>query len=653
MIQEKNKCIDDCKNDDIYKYLYNGNCFRDCPENTIQENYLCKEQNADIKCILNEKEIKEDNIYNNDLINSIVKSYRNEYSYTNKHISKYINSEYNIFIYKDSDCIDNLSLGIVKIEPNSCINKVKENYNIEENLIIVYFERKRIKTTGYMLYNPITGIKIEFENICTNEDIKTIDDFKYIEIKVGECPSDLYPIVYLNQPISYDNCKNKSLIYNKIYFDPIEQVFFPCYKNCKICEKKEDNNNHNCLSCEDGYIRHPLSIGINFNCVKKCMYNYYLTLDGEYLCTDTPECPDEYDKLIKEKNQCIDDCKKDDNYKFLYENKCLIGCPMNAPYEIKTFKICTKDCLTEDFFLNKCKINNKEDIIKDELINKTISDITKGLLNKSINLFIIEKNQDLVYQDDGFTFQIISNLNHNNSINNISSLDLGECENKIKKYYNISKNEPLIIFKIDYVIPELFIPIVEYKVFHSLTKKPLNLDICEENNIIISYPIFKELEKETFKYDINSEYYNDKCFPYTSKNSTDIINNDRKEIYNKNNLSLCENKCKLLEIDTITQKSKCQCEIKNDIKKLIDIKIDKDKLLNNFINIKSTINIDVIFCYKTLFSVNGIKNNIGSYIMLFIILIHLINCIVFYYKGKKIFFQKINNILFHKKLTKE
>ena len=42
-IKEKNKCINDCKKDNIYIYEYKGKCFKDCPENTYNDNFLCKD----------------------------------------------------------------------------------------------------------------------------------------------------------------------------------------------------------------------------------------------------------------------------------------------------------------------------------------------------------------------------------------------------------------------------------------------------------------------------------------------------------------------------------------------------------------------------------------------------------------------------------
>ena len=39
----KSKCIDDCKNDKIYKYDFNNICYRECPNETFQNetDYIC------------------------------------------------------------------------------------------------------------------------------------------------------------------------------------------------------------------------------------------------------------------------------------------------------------------------------------------------------------------------------------------------------------------------------------------------------------------------------------------------------------------------------------------------------------------------------------------------------------------------------------
>ena len=45
MIKEKRKCIDNCQNDDIYKYEYNGECLKICPNNVYHDEneFKCKD----------------------------------------------------------------------------------------------------------------------------------------------------------------------------------------------------------------------------------------------------------------------------------------------------------------------------------------------------------------------------------------------------------------------------------------------------------------------------------------------------------------------------------------------------------------------------------------------------------------------------------
>ena len=80
------------------------------------------------------------------------------------------------------------------------------------------------------------------------------------------------------------------------------------------------------------------------------------------------------------------------------------------------------------------------------------------------------------------------------------------------------------------------------------------------------------------------------------------------------------------------QKIKCTCDVPKSSDKFENIKIDKSKLLNNFIDIKNIANIKFLLCYKVLFTKKGIINNYGSYSIIFIIIIHFIIIIIFYSK---------------------
>ena len=68
---------------------------------------------------------------------------------------------------------------------------------------------------------------------------------------------------------------------------------------------------------------------------------------------------------------------------------------------------------------------------------------------------------------------------------------------------------------------------------------------------------------------------------------------------------------------------------------------NQDESLNNFKNIKNNTNIKIMKCLNELFSENGLKNNIGNYSLLSIILSVIVCLIYFILKGFNIF----NNII--------
>ena len=157
-------------------------------------------------------------------------------------------------------------------------------------------------------------------------------------------------------------------------------------------------------------------------------------------------------------------------------------------------------------------------------------------------------------------------------------------------------------------------------------------------------------ETKLFKYDPNSDFYKDNCFSYTTENGTDIILNDRKQEFANNNLSLCENNCNYTGYDTNNKQSTCDCNIKNKMDLISDIIENPNKLSNNFdtndgSSNSGSSNIISIKCTKALFSAEGLKNNIPSYILLIFIAHFLLSIILFIKCGYPILIQIINKIL--------
>ena len=178
------------------------------------------------------------------------------------------------------------------------------------------------------------------------------------------------------------------------------------------------------------------------------------------------------------------------------------------------------------------------------------------------------------------------------------------------------------MFKIEYYQEELLIPIIEYEVYNIKEKKILNLTVCENEKIQISIPVNID-ESNLFKYNISSDYYNDICFPFTTEYKTDIILIDRRNEYINNNMSLCESNCEFTGYNFDKKEAICECNIKIKLPLISEIVLNKNKLLNNFINLKETTNIYTMKCLKLLFSKSGIINNIGSYVLFSILLLNI------------------------------
>ena len=91
-------------------------------------------------------------------------------------------------------------------------------------------------------------------------------------------------------------------------------------------------------------------------------------------------------------------------------------------------------------------------------------------------------------------------------------------------------------------------------------------------------------ENELFKYDPESEFYNDICYPYTTKEKTDIILNDRRKEFLENKLTLCENNCKFNGYNSKLQSVYCKCNIKEDLLLIFNSNKHKEIYYQKIIN---------------------------------------------------------------------
>ena len=330
-----------------------------------------------------------------------------------------------------------------------------------------------------------------------------------------------------------------------------QNLFKKCYFKCETCSEKGTEEKMNCASCDN--IKYKLD-QISKNCIihiQKCDYNFYY--ENENL-------------ICLEKNEL---------------------CPIYIPYELIESKECIELCSGKDFINSICKTNNQN--LRN--INITINNIKYAIENKLLDSIIENitkiENNDIIKQENYIIYQITTSKNQNNKLyENISTINITECEEELKDKNIISKDSTLLIFKIDLYSDYSLTPIVLYAIYNYETKERLNLKYCENKKVIINVPTTKKVnEKEKFLYDPHSDFYHDICFKYTTEYKTDITLNDRKrEFFDKNRI-LCDIDCKFINYDNITKKVSCECDIIDKLS-IFNINITKEGLLNSFLIIK-------------------------------------------------------------------
>jgi len=290
--------------------------------------------------------------------------------------------------------------------------------------------------------------------------------------------------------------------------------------------------------------------------------------------------------------------------------------------------------------INTCILPNIENINN----NKEIHDIIVDNLLQSYSGIdelnqIIEGKENIIYQLTNSENQL--NLLKNKSLNNnnLSIIDLGECEDILRKEYNISDNDSLIILKQENINKaKSSEKNVQYEVYNPYNKNKLNLTICEGTTIkLYTKMILSENTQKTYNqlkelgYDmlnINDKFYQDICTPYQSENNTDILLSDRIDYIYNNDDTQCQPNCEFVEYFLETQYMSCSCSVNEEIPEKKE-KFSAKKLYESFYEVLKYSNYKVYKCYNLVFIKRVLTKNAGSYIIFVFFLID-IACFVIY-----------------------
>ena len=660
------------------------------------------------------------------LINFQFKDYNHSDGTITSHYNKnLILNEYNFNIgpkYNDLITINNKQFYYVTVSINTtelyiiCIN----NYNEDKFAIRIY----KIEIFKLYNYNIYSNIKIAiYNNFLALATTHTLSGLAYPSLIIFNYPNS----TDFNIDVEEYLTKNNNITINKINIEIScnleNNIFGYIYTGIHLSINDISGNNNISLYTLSGeQITNDYFLEIekakNLSLIINKSDNYgSFTFIIEYYCSATEPnytiFRNYFFKLIDDKEEEIYFESQRKNYSGKYSNYSIVL--INELTEVKCEKNCNlcstnniSKCITckYDFYFigddKFCKIEEYEEEVSEDQENEeekelkdypteenidecSLEGIKRNLCRKKISEEKIKlvylyytnelinsnyKNNNKIIQTRNAKYQLSLMEDQKNSDNfELSNIDLGKCEEKIKFAYYIEESKQLIVFKLDLKSDDELKTYVYYEIYNPNTYKRITdiNKICENELIIIYSPTLLNNETislisslSSFGYNLfneNGSFYNNICTPYTSLNKTDILLIDRKnDIFNNSgNQALCQNDCELVLYNEFNKKVKCNCnfqqkEIDIDfIKNISNIQFDKKEIIQSFFDAFTFSNFRVLKCYRLAFSFNTILKNIGRIIMTVILIILIILDVLYFINGKKILNQYFNLIL-NKKL---
>ena len=426
---------------DLEYYSYeNKNCINNYYGSKI--NYFQEKEEFVFSCLAENRSIfinYFDKEFNNN--NSLIKfnDCENIYGYS----ILYSNSSQKYFTIADGDCIIRIEKEEEEEEEEEKEEEKKEEEVEEEE------EEKGVKK------EEEEGK--EEEEIKTDESIETIieeeeeDQCEQLE-KCQKCNEEsallnlcikcnikkgyyyqkfiLLNSTFIENDSKYIECVNSKTKPSNFYFNEETKISEPCFYTCATCNYGGDGNKNNCTSCATNFIKRNDYID-STNCIIKCLFHYYHTPYKQYKCTEDGLCPEKYNLLIEDKGKCIEDCGKDDIYKYQYNGKCLKECPINTESK-------NNDNICKDKDLNKCIANENNFIsLVDNLTDNEIKYYAKNYARE----FFYTKNHISIFKNDIYSIIFFKNSDCISELSlEISKIDFGECYSELKDFYNSYSN---------------------------------------------------------------------------------------------------------------------------------------------------------------------------------------------------------------------
>ena len=533
------------------------------------------------------------------------------------------------------NCQSLTSLDLTSFDTSNVINLSSMFFNCKslEYLDISSFDVSQVTSLGYLFTNCLSLTSLDLSNFNTINVKSMVSMFSHCSSLISLNLSNFETSLVERANSMFLNCTKLKYLdisnFNATLFNEIS--FF--LSNCEELEYINLKNIITGINTNINVMAEGISSDLTF-CSKNENFSHIFIEKLNNKGCIMNDCLNDWKikqkKLIGDKNICVYNCSEYEAY-YQFQNKCYSECPKGTYSSSKNKYICKiqcqkdfpfeknekcfSNCSAKEFLDNECLINYKSIDSKQYIINTIENAIIKGYLDSLITIINNEK-QDIFINDSNkeiYTITSTYNQKNYNYDNGETIINICECENILKRQYNIDNNKNLIIYKMEYYFDSFLIPIIEYEIFHPETKEKLNLEYCIDEMIQIN--IFVEiLEENLYKYNPFSDYYKSECYPDNSTCGDENILIERIDEFNKNNLSLCENNCKYKSYNSNNQRVICECKIKTNFSPLSEILNSQNKLLFKIENLPSKTDIITNNNINIISSISQINDYSESYL---------------------------------------
>ena len=368
LIKDKNKCIEDCKLDNIYKFQYNGECLKNCPNGTKEKDNICYTINEN-KCSFHfiENYLKE-NLTRRD-IDLLIKKYGQEFMNINNHISIYKNDFIFLSIYKNKNCIKEFLLNVSEIDFGPCYELIKTNNNINSDLIILIIEKYYNDSSliFYDFYNPITLEKIDISKECKNMNIIIEKNIKEQLKRNKENIDNIIKLAKQNINI-FDK-------FNEFYYDICFNYESPNGKDIPLKDRLKEFY-PNITLCDNRCLYKGVNL-TSMSSICQCKFTDFL---GDNYFTENAfisKISDEIEEIILQSNILILQCYKDVfTYKYFKEN--------TGGFIILSIIICHSICILIFYYIHLDKVTKYVFILMQTYLSLVG---TKNIIDDKSNIF--------------------------------------------------------------------------------------------------------------------------------------------------------------------------------------------------------------------------------------------------------------------------